>query len=332
MKNILKYIFVSLFLYPLAGLAHVKWFVPENSSPVRNYSLSDAPVIIWILVSILIIFIGIILEKIWRLPKGLENFLKFLERPVLSLFGILIGLAFVAFSLSGFIFAPVLKTEGMFGSFLLVIQAVIGISFIIGAFEKIAALIILGSYFAAIPLFGFLNMLEALEIIGIALAILIAGRPRWRIINFKNLEKLGGRFYSYAAPILRVFTGLNLIILGFTEKILRPDLGLAFLQTHPWNFMQMLGFHQFSDYWFVLSAGAVEVIFGLIFVLGIVTRLNALVLAGFFIATLILLGPMELLGHAPHFAIVFVLLVFGSGEKLKFFSIKQPISRRAFLF
>ena len=94
----------------------------------------------------------------------------------------------------------------------------------------------------------------------------------------------------------------------------------------------MLGFHQFSDYWFVLSAGAVEVIFGLIFVLGIVTRLNALVLAGFFIATLILLGPMELLGHAPHFAIVFVLLVFGSGEKLKFFSIKQPISRRAFLF
>ena len=317
MRTIVKLVISVASFYPLAALAHVKWFVLEDAVPARSYSFTDIPVIVWILVSLLIIGIGIILEKTWRLPERFENFLKNLEQSALSLFNILIGITLIAFSLSGFIFAPVLTVHGLSESILLIIQAVVGLCFIIGAFERLAALMLLGLYLATIPFFGFLSAIEALEIVGITLALFIAGRPRWRVFKFSVLEKFGERYKYFAIPILRVFTGLNLFILGFTEKILRPDLGLAFLESHPWNFMQILGFAQFSNYWFVLSAGAVEAIFGLVFILGIVTRLNAFVLACFFITTLILLGPLELLGHAPHFAIVMALLVFGSGEKFK---------------
>ena len=59
------------------------------------------------------------------------------------------------------------------------------------------------------------------------------------------------------------------MILGFSEKILAPELGVNFLEGHSWNFMNAIGLN-FSDYLFTLSAGATEFILGLVFVLGIV--------------------------------------------------------------
>ncbi|MEK9154083.1 MAG: hypothetical protein AAB798_01275, partial [Patescibacteria group bacterium] len=73
----------------------------------------------------------------------------------------------------------------------------------------------------------------------------------------------------------------------------------------------------YSDYLFTLSAGAVESLFGLIFILGVVTRLNALIVAIVFTIPLFILGPIELAGHLPHFAAVVLLLLFGGGNMLK---------------
>ena len=120
----------------------------------------------------------------------------------------------------------------------------------------------------------------------------------------------------YALPVLRLGTGATLLVLGFTEKILHPEFGINFLRQYDWNFMQLLGFN-YSDYLFTLSAGSVEALFGLIFILGIVTRLNALVVATFFTIPLFFLGPIELAGHVPHFAAVVLLLIFGAGEHWK---------------
>jgi uncharacterized membrane protein YphA (DoxX/SURF4 family) len=109
---------------------------------------------------------------------------------------------------------------------------------------------------------------------------------------------------------------MTLFVLGFSEKILHPEFGINFLSMYPWNFMQSLGL-AYSDYLFTLSAGAVESLFGLVFMLGIVTRLNALVLAVFFTIPIFILGPIELAGHMPHFAAVVLLLLFGAGEHFK---------------
>ncbi len=122
-------------------------------------------------------------------------------------------------------------------------------------------------------------------------------------------------------------TGATLMILGFSAKILAPEFGINFLATHQWNFMTLLGFN-YSDYLFTLSAGAVEFLFGLIFFLGLVTRINALVVAVVFSIPLFILGPIELAGHLPHFAAVVLLLLFGSGGHFVFMGTKAPKFKR----
>ena len=89
----------------------------------------------------------------------------------------------------------------------------------------------------------------------------------------------------------------------------------AFLEKYDWNFMHhFFGLTWFSDYWFAYSAGVVESLFGIFLILGLVTRLTIVALAVFLVTTLILLGPVELIGHLPHFSIAAVLLVFGAGS------------------
>jgi uncharacterized membrane protein YphA (DoxX/SURF4 family) len=119
-------------------------------------------------------------------------------------------------------------------------------------------------------------------------------------------------------PFLRTATGLNLIILGFSEKIISPGLTQNFLSHYDWNFMQALGFEWFTDYWFAFCAGSFETLLGIFFLFGLFTRLTTLALAGFLVTTLALLGPVELMGHLPHFSIAVVLLIMGAGARLKF--------------
>jgi uncharacterized membrane protein YphA (DoxX/SURF4 family) len=165
--------------------------------------------------------------------------------------------------------------------------------------------------------YGVVDMVDAVEMLGIAIFMLIAGRPKWRLVESIKEKEWFNKWSDYAVPIIRIGTGINLMVLGFTEKIFAPSLTQNFLATHSWNFMEALGFTSFTNYWFAFSAGMTEFIFGLMLLLGLVTRITTLTLACFLVTTLILLGPVELIGHLPHFAIAIVLLVFGSGNKLK---------------
>ena len=123
-------------------------------------------------------------------------------------------------------------------------------------------------------------------------------------------------FHQYGVSLLRIGVGLNLIILGFSEKILKPSLTQNFLEQFVWNFMYHLGYTWFTDYWFAYAAGVSEILFGVFLLLGLVTRTTILALSVFLISTLILLGPVELMGHLPHFSIALVLLVFGAGSRM----------------
>ena len=96
-------------------------------------------------------------------------------------------------------------------------------------------------------------------------------------------------------------------------------LGQAFIANYQWNFMPALGFDWYTDQLFVLSAGAMEVVFGTILILGVVTRLNILVVAVFMLAsniTFLVFGQndhalMELVGHMPIIATAVILLLLG---------------------
>jgi hypothetical protein len=300
MKKIFLYGVFS-FAIPLIVSAHVKWFAVARGTE-RSYSISDKWVLVWIGISVLAVLIGKYLDKKIYPTESLKSFFKKVGPLAKTICRIGFGVSLVLFSIYGFIFAPNFVEDSSLGNIMLIIQAFSGALILLNVFLKTASVLLSGVYLLSFFIFGF-ETIDALEIFGFSLYFFMEGKSGLIL----------GWLKERSVAVLRVFVGLNLIILGFTEKILNPALTESFLATHKWNFMQSYGFEWFSDYWFAFSAGAMESLIGLLF--GILTRLTTLALAGFLLTTLYLLGPVELIGHLPHFSAAVVFLVFGSEKK-----------------
>lgn len=311
----MKYIItVVVFLAPLVSSAHVKWFA-ESTEAVRPYQLTDLPVIFSIFFVIFALLVGVFLEKKLEVPRWYNNLIQQTAPVILSLASIGFGLSFLIFSYNGFVFAPNLQVESV-NSILLIVQALAGLMILLGLYERLGGFLLIVLYLLAVSRFGFVEMMDTLEMVGFAFYAMIIGRPKWKIAESQFMRTLTHPFHQYGVSILRIGIGLNLIILGFSEKILKPSLTHNFLSTYDWNFMHNLGFTWFTDYWFAYAGGVVEALFGLFFLFGLVTRISVVALAVFLVTTLILLGPIELMGHLPHFSIALVLLVFGAGSRM----------------
>lgn len=310
------FLLLPVLFLPYATFAHVKWFA-ESETPMRAYQITDNFVILSIFASIILILIGVLLEKRLHVPKLLNIYIERFAPRALSVASIGFGFAFLLFTLKGFIFAPNLPATESMGSIMLFLQGIAGMMILFGFYERLGGFLLIILFILGVQEYGAYEMLDTFEILGFAFYAIIIGRPKWSLRDSNLLKNFGHKFRSYGLPILRVGTGLNLIILGFTEKILTPSLTANFLENYNWNFMQRIGIYTFTDYWFAFFAGIVEILFGIFFLLGIVTRTTTIVLAIFLISTLILLGPIELIGHLPHFSIAIVLLVLGSGSRLK---------------
>lgn len=315
-------------LLPSVVRAHVKWFA-ESTEVVRPYQFTDFPVMLSIVFVIGALLVGVFLEKKLTVPKWYNRLVQQTAPTILSLASIGFGLSFLIFSYNGFIFAPNLQVDSLaagaigssgmdfnFGSLLLIIQAIAGLMILLGLYERVGGLLLIVLYALAVSRFGFMEMMDTLEMVGFAFYAMIIGRPKWKIVESEFMCAIMHHFHQYGVSILRIGIGLNLIILGFSEKILKPSLTQNFLSTYDWNIMHNLGYTWFTDYWFAYAGGVAEVLFGLFFLFGLVTRLSVVALALFLVTTLILLGPIELMGHLPHFSIALVLLVFGAGSRM----------------
>jgi uncharacterized membrane protein YphA (DoxX/SURF4 family) len=314
MKKI-KYLFLLTLIVPSFALAHVKWFATVDTTIIPPYKLTDVNVIFGIIAALLVVGVGIYLEKKLKVPHKLEKVIQKWAPSVISIASIGFGFAFIIFAYKGFIFAPNLLAVGPMGNVMLAVELVAGLMILLGLYERVGGLLVLLLFLLGVGEYGGIEMLDTLEMVAFALYIIIIGRPKWQMKDWNFVKSLSHRIHHYGLPILRVGTGLNLIILGFTEKILSPSLTDNFLSNYNWNFMQNLGFHNFTNYYFGFSAGLAEILFGVFFLLGLVTRTTTIALAVFLVTTLYLLGPVELIGHLPHFAIAIVLLVLGSGTR-----------------
>ncbi len=72
--------------------------------------------------------------------------------------------------------------------------------------------------------------------------------------------------------------------------------------------MHALGFANFSNEMFVLSAGICEMVIGILLILGLLPRLVGAKLFFLFTLTLGMFGVYELIGHLPLFAVAFALI------------------------
>jgi uncharacterized membrane protein YphA (DoxX/SURF4 family) len=145
------------------------------------------------------------------------------------------------------------------------------------------------------------------------------------LINNLPSQAMRERFKPYSVDILRILTGISLIVLGVAEKLVGAMMSESFLALFQWNFMQQLGIEFFTDRLFVLSAGVMEVVFGVILVLGTTTRLNVFVFSCVLFATNVLFlvqgnneaAMVEFIGHMPIIGVALILLLLGSGQRLK---------------
>jgi len=311
---------IALFILPVVASAHTRWFMVGEVEPY----VTDEATVVYLVAIFSLVFVGVlfaiwlhqhrIFSLSWLKPKKAHAY----ERSA-STFTMVIGSFLLIAGTHEYLFSPNLSHALGTPNFLIVAQTIIGIAFLLGIFTRISAILMAAVWFVAIYYVGWLAMLENAWVLSTAVFIAVMGNDYFSLVSFSVLRKKVKKYKTQALSFLRIGTGATLVILGLSEKILAPEYGIYFLSQHEWNFMHQFGFN-YSDYLFTLSAGSIEILLGLIFILGVVTRLNALIAIIIFTIPLFVLGPIELAGHLPHFAAMFLLLFFGNGGRFSWFS------------
>jgi hypothetical protein len=301
--------------------AHLRWFVSSGEGyENERYVLDTTSVLVLIGALCLAAALWVIHRQNRRLPYAslrdrLSRGSGLIEWRVVAVLG---GLMLLDNVRTGVFLAPnlvlpdpALVVIGAVAQALLAVILIFQISFVISGLLIVVALLLAGLYFPA-PV-----LLDYLFEFGFLAAALIAVGPQLSAVDrriFRIFEVDRYRFESLPVPLIRIGVGLTLVVLAIHNKLLSPALVLAFLAEHDLNFMPKLGFTGFSDLHFALAAGVMELVLGVLLLAGIATRAVVLILAGFFVTTLVILGPMELTGHLPIFGIAVLLLVRGSGR------------------
>ena len=197
------------------------------------------------------------------------------------------------------------------------LEILVALSFITGLLDWVGAallaLLVLVSFLVSGPFDGIGNLYW----LGIAALVFLIGRQGVEYGDLRPLLRrwLDRAWSARAVAMLRVLTGLAIVGSAFREKIWDPELALAFVRSHPqFNFPhQYLGLGWFTDDRFVLAAGTAEAVIGVLLISGLLTRLVIVAMWVPFNLTVPFLPPVELLGHLPIFAAMYVLLVHGAG-------------------
>jgi hypothetical protein len=294
-------------------LAHESWFT--NARPPFEWGFALQPVT----------FGGIVLAAAiavaWRLIGGhvRRPELPFLEplgrlAPwVPRLLAIHAGVSLLALAARHDYYVPSLHLPSTpFGAAVAVVEGVLGVWLITGVRIRPAALaIVIGGPLGMVA-YGVVPILERMDLLGVALfLVLLEPGPDRLGAASTDPERV-----ERATFALRALVGGALILLAFTEKLIRPELALAFLDRFPaFNLAKTVGL-QVNDLTFIRVAGSIELLFGLLIVSGRLPQLVVLVAGIPFNAALFFLGSAELIGHLPIYGAMLALLIYGSNREL----------------
>ncbi len=316
MRKIFLLLGLAWISLPALVLAHTRWFAETDLAPYVTDESTGLYIAVWSAITLLVVLVAVFLQRYPALelsilkPSKPHSFAR-----AASTFTMVAGAYFVIAGSHEYFLTPNLTLEFGIPFWIIIVQILIGLAMLIGVFARAAALALAVLWLLAFQYTGWVQGLENIWVLSTAAFIAVMGNDYFSIYSISALRRWLSPYKDYSLSFLRVGTGATLMILGLSEKITAPEFGINFLQQHDWNFMAMLGFN-YSDYLFTISAGSVELIFGLIFVLGLLTRLNALIVALVFTIPLFILGPIELTGHLPHFAAIVLLLLYGNGGRL----------------
>lgn len=304
-----------------AAHAHEGWFVSEGRHGGEHF-LFDLTVLlvaagtIAFLASVVIIDRSSLYRKLDDLPAKAQRWLPSGAewRLVAALSGIMLMLNVIM----GVYLAPdlVLPTRSLviLGG---AVQLLIGVFLLSRQYYPLAGLLTLlvalplaALYIPASRVFDYV-----VEFAALALALIFVGLGSGYVDRLvcKLLRHNPAHTQHLPLPIIRIGLGLTFVILALHNKLLSPNMALTFLDQHDLNFVRLLGLSGFTNLHFVFATGLTEVALGLLLVLGVATRFVAAALAGVFLTTLAVLGPIELVGHLPLLGIAILLVYRGPG-------------------
>jgi hypothetical protein len=299
---------------PWLPLAHEKWFVDAPGAFHADWSFAFAAA------SLVLIAAVVVVALAWhlvgrRLPRPELPFLQPLGRLapwVPRLLGIHLGVSLLSLAVQDAYLAPNLSLEKVPGGAAIAFaEGLLGVWFIAGAWLRPAGLVTLLLGPLAALLAGPVAMLEAVDLLGIALFLVVLPPSRDRYGAVEPAPETA----ALAIFALRVCAGLALVVLAFSEKFANPALAREFIGNYPaFDLFDLLGIPLGGDA-FIRLAGAVELLFGLLLVSGRIPQVAVIVAGIPFNATLAFLGRTELIGHLPVYGVMLALLVYGSSPR-----------------
>ncbi|MFO0718488.1 MAG: hypothetical protein U0522_00440 [Candidatus Paceibacterota bacterium] len=326
MKKIIYFLLLFLSI-PNLALAHVKWFVDTDAVTEKYhetttfYSWGSKEVIIWSLIILAVVFLFSLIDRYIKTPKKLLAFGLKHERAINRVAQIVLGVFLITVSfIWKVIIIPEIQVTDVVTTVLQFLQAFVGVMFVLNIRPQIASFLLFLFCVGMGVSQGFVAILEN--------AILVSLSLYFFIVFAKEDSKVFRLFHKHAVEIVRIGTGISLITLTFTEKFLYPELSLQFLSVYHWNFMQMI-FPWFTDKLFVLSTGFAEMIFGILFILGYLTRITTISIAIFFALSVVTMftqfGHWEVEDLQVYSAAI--LFIFYGHGRTKFFYLLWPNSR-----
>lgn len=251
-------------------------------------------------------------------PKELgatNKSLKLFYGWVPVILGIHVAIALLVNGVQGRLFSSNHQLEGSLSNWIGLAEIMIALSLFYGGLTRPAAILMGFLWVLSFDLLGLRPMLESVQYLGFASFFYFAGRGPYAIdrILFPNLEPTVN-YTGYALLFLRVGVGLNLIVFGITEKLANIPFASSLLEKHAF-----LNFTAIPNEVFVLFAGALEVLAGILLVLGIFPRTVALITLICINASLTISNWNELIDYLPTYGALAVLLVWepnNSNQKL----------------
>ena len=288
--------------------SHERWF--EDVSSGGDWSFYLRPLPLALSATVLVVTV------VWRLValRLTRPELPFLSRVgsltpwVPRLLGIHLGVALLALAATGAFLTPAVGHLQGLGTGLLLLEAALGVWLISGVGIRLAAGTVLALGPALALVAGPMALGECANLAAVAAFLLIAtpGADRHGAVE------VPARRLRWALIALRVGVAAALISLAFTEKFTNPVMARATLADHPQLDVLALAGVDLSPDTFVVIAGSVELLFGLLVLSGALPQVAVLVAAVPFNATLVLFGQTELVGHLPVYGVFLALLAYGS--------------------
>ncbi len=310
-----RLILLALSMLPISANAHVRWFVDSDTIPNVPFTINMNTGLGFLFVLLFVLTI-IVLEQQARKKNSLlfttlRSDWGFTEKIHWYILVGLLNIVLINNLILGEYLAPNLLLPASIVPIGIVIQSaalilmpfsitLVGIALVLVAFLNFAF------FTPGIALDYFF------EFLGVGLAFIFIGpklcRFDKRFLSFVTPQNWNNE--NAAVSSLRLGLGLQLLELAIHNKFVEPGYALMFVETYShYNFLQLIGWSNFSHTDFVFFVGFFEATFGILLITAYSPRVVSISLGIIFMTTAIVSGIKELVGHLPILGVLLILIV-----------------------